>query len=75
MRAECAGIFLPNIAHEHYVQKGEKIGEIVDTLKGTVKQVIRAGRGGLVFTLREYPIVYEGALLARILMELEDADV
>ncbi len=75
LRAECAGIFLPNIAHQHYVQKGEKIGEIVDTLKGTVKQEIRAGRGGLVFTLREYPIVYEGALLARILMELEDTDV
>ena len=71
IRAEHAGIFLPDIAHQHYVQKNEKIGEIIDVLTGTVKQEIRAGRGGMVFTLREYPFVYEGALLARILMEVE----
>lgn len=71
VRAEHAGIFLPEIAHQHYVQKNEKIGEIVDVLTGTVKQEIRAGRGGIVFTLREYPSVYEGALIARILVEKE----
>lgn len=67
IRAEQAGIFLPAISHQHYVQSEEKIGDIVDPLTGTVKQEIRAGRAGLVFTLREYPMVYEGALLARIL--------
>lgn len=71
VRAEHAGIFLPEIAHQHFVQKNEKIGEIVDVLTGTVKQEIRAGRGGIVFTLREYPSVYEGALIARILVEKE----
>ena len=71
IRAEHAGIFLPDIAHQHYVQKNEKIGEIIDVLTGAVKQEIRAGRGGMVFTLREYPFVYKGALLARILMEVE----
>lgn len=71
IRAEYAGIFLPDIAHQHYVKKDDKIGEIVDVLTGTVKQEIRAGRAGIVFTLREYPFVYEGALVARILMERE----
>lgn len=71
IRAEYAGIFLPDIAHQHYVQKDEKIGEIVDVMTGTVKQKIRAGKAGIVFTLREYPFVYEGALLARILTEKE----
>lgn len=67
IRAKQAGIFLPAISHQHYVQQNEKIGDIVDPLTGTVKQEILAGRAGLVFTLREYPMVYEGALLARIL--------
>ncbi len=71
IRAGHAGIFLPNIAHQHFVQKDEKIGEIIDVLTGTVTQEIRAGRAGMVFTLREYPFVYEGALLARILLEKE----
>ncbi len=70
LRAEHAGIFLPDIVHQHYVKRQEKIGEIVDVLTGTVKQEIRAGRAGMVFTLREYPFVYEGALLARILAEV-----
>lgn len=67
IRAQHAGIFLPEISHQHFVQQGEKIGEIVEVLTGTVKQEIRAKKAGIVFTLREYPFVYEGALLARIL--------
>ena len=42
---------------------------MIDSLTGTVKQRIVAEKPGLVFTLREYPFVYKGALLARILQE------
>ena len=70
LRAETAGVFIPQIAHNHYVQEGEIIGEIVDALAGEKLQEIVAAKPGLVFTLREYPIVYKGALLARILTDI-----
>ncbi len=67
IRTDYSGIFMPSIEHHHRVRKGDKIGEIVDALTGTVIQEIIAQRDGLVFSLREYPFVYEGSLLARIL--------
>lgn len=70
IRAEHTGVFLPSIAHNHYVRKGDLIGQIVNTFTGTVKQEIIARKDGLVFTLREYPMVYEGALIARILTDI-----
>lgn len=69
IRSDVTGIFLPLIEHNHYVKKGDVIGEIVDPYSGTVKKQIRAGSRGLLFTLRAYPVVYEGDLLARILAE------
>lgn len=67
IRTEHSGIFLPSIEHHNRIRKGDKIGEIIDVLTGTVVQEIIAQKDGLVFTLREYPFVYEGALIARIL--------
>ena len=69
IRSQTDGVFLPLIEHNHYVRKGDLIGEVVDPFEGTVKQQIRTERGGLLFTLRAYPVVYEGDLLARILTE------
>ena len=51
------------------MRKGDLIGEVVDPFAGTVKQQIRTKRGGLLFTLRAYPVIYEGDLLARILTD------
>ena len=59
-------------AYQYIIRQGEKIGEIVDVINGTVKQEIFAHKSGLIFTLREYPLVYEGALLARILTGIEE---
>lgn len=67
VRSDVTGIFLPLMEHNHYVRKGDIIGEIVDPFEGIVKRQIRACKGGLLFTLRAYPVVYEGDLLARIL--------
>lgn len=71
IRAEHTGVFLPLIAHNHYVCAGESIGQIINVLNGTVIDEIRAERDGLVFTLREYPFVNRGALIARILWNIE----
>lgn len=67
IRSKTIGVFLPAIAHNHYVRKGDKLGEIVSPLEGKVLCEITAQKSGLVFTLREYPFVREGSLLARIL--------
>jgi len=71
LRASATGVFIPLIEHNHYVKAGQKIGEIVNVLKGTIEEEIVAGEDGLVFTLREYPMVYEGALLGRILIGIK----
>ena len=50
-----------------WVLKGTLIGEIVTPITGTVEEEITAPSDGLIFSLREYPIVYEGSVIARIL--------
>ncbi len=70
IRAQCDGVFLPAIEHNHFIRKGDVIGEIVDPMEGTVRQKIVSQKDGLVFTLREYPVVNEGALLARLLTDI-----
>ncbi len=67
LNAESAGIFMPQVRHDHMVQKGELIGYIVNPLSGDVKSKVISPCDGLVFTLREYPVVYEGSLLGRLL--------
>lgn len=71
IRSKEVGVFLPAIAHNHYVKKGDKLGEIVSPLEGETLDEIITQKGGLVFTLREYPLVREGSLLARILTGVE----
>ena len=71
IRSEVEGIFLPRSKHNHFVCVGELIGEIVDPMTGQVNRRITAGKDGLLFTLRNYPVVYEGDLLARILTGID----
>ncbi len=67
IRSGSTGVFLPAIAHNHYVRKGDRLGEVVSPLEGKILEEIKAKKSGLVFTLREYPFVREGSLLVRIL--------
>ena len=48
-------------------EKGQELAVIADPLTGEVRQTLMAPADGLLFTLREYPVVYPGSLLARIL--------
>lgn len=66
INADYSGVFLTEIKNNITVEKGEKIGEIVSPLTGEVLQSVEAPVRGLLFTLRAYPIVYQGSLLARI---------
>lgn len=67
IHAEQAGIFVPYIEHWKGIREGDVVGKIIDPLTGTLKENILAPVSGMVFSLREYPVVYEGSLIARIL--------
>ena len=53
------------------VKKGQLIGIVADTLTGKVAERVVAPKPGLLFTLREYPVVYPGSLIGRILKDDE----
>lgn len=67
LNAKYAGLFLPVISHDHFVDKGSLIGQIVNPLNGEILDSIYSPCQGLLFTLREYPLVNEGSLIGRIL--------
>lgn len=67
VNAEAPGIFVPCVEHWRNVQKGQRIGRILNSLDGTVEQEVYAPIHGMLFTLREYPVVSCGSLIARVL--------
>lgn len=66
LNAPQSGLFIPALDHCAVIKKGDKIGDIVDPLTGKIHCVLTAPSHGILFTLREYPVVYEGSLIARI---------
>ena len=67
VNADVPGIFFPSSHHQAQVAMGEELGIIADPLTGEIRQRLYSPTTGLLFTLREYPVVYEGSLIARIL--------
>ena len=71
LNASCPGLFVPAMEHCQIVKKGDVVGHIVNALSGQRVDEVLAPIGGMLFTLRAYPIVYEGSLLGRIFGEKE----
>ncbi|MBO5449598.1 MAG: succinylglutamate desuccinylase/aspartoacylase family protein [Ruminococcus sp.] len=69
VNSPAAGIFVPDTEFGSVVSGGDIIGRIVDPLTGKVAENAVAPCSGLLFTLREYPVVYGGSLIARILRQ------
>ncbi|MGN0482169.1 MAG: M14 family metallopeptidase [Lachnospiraceae bacterium] len=67
LNAPVSGIFLKESRHGIWVKKGESIGKIINPLTGELMSDVTASESGLLFTIREYPVVSEGSLLGRIL--------
>ncbi len=67
INAGASGIFLPAVEHTKSVAKGDCLGHIVNPLTGRTVDELLSPCDGMVFTLREYPVVDEGSLIARIL--------
>ena len=67
LNASVGGLFVPKVQHWEVLKKGDVIGEIIDPLKGKVLDEIVSPVDGILFTIREYPIVDEGSLVGRLL--------
>jgi uncharacterized protein len=66
INAEASGILIPAITHSDFVKRGDLLCQIVNPLDGSILQNIVSPVDGHVFTLRSYPVVYEGSLISRI---------
>lgn len=69
LNADASGVFLTTKKAGTSVSKGEVIGEIVDPLTSSILSNVTAPIDGYLFTVRAYPIVNEGSLMARIYNE------
>ena len=69
LNASTAGVFIPHVKHWEKLKKGELIGSIIDPLRGEVLDEILSPVNGILFTIREYPIVDAGSLVGRLLRE------
>jgi uncharacterized protein len=66
LNAETAGLFIPVAEHGAGVMHGDLLGRIVSPHLGAPLAEVRAPASGLLFTLRAFPLVYEGSLMGRI---------
>jgi uncharacterized protein len=67
LNAETSGLFVPTVEHWISVHAGEVLGRIVSPYDGNILSEVRSPVDGILFTLRAYPLVYEGSLMARIM--------
>lgn len=67
--AGTGGIFVPSVKHWETLKKGDEVGRIIDPLHGDILETITAPMDGILFTIREYPVVDEGSLVGRLLRE------
>lgn len=66
LNAECSGVFLTELRTGIDVKAGQSIGKIVNPLTGETLSDVTSPTDGFLFTIRAYPIVNEGSLMARI---------
>lgn len=66
LNAETSGVFITEKKCGYMVSKGDEIGQIVEPLTGKILSRVVSPSDGYLFTIRAYPIVYEGSLMARI---------
>lgn len=67
LNAQTSGIFVSSTSHWTDVHRGELLGTIVSPFSGDILSEVRSPVDGILFTLREYPLVYEGSLMARVM--------
>ena len=66
LNAATSGVFITELKCGIVVAEGEEIGQIVEPLTGKILSRVISPTEGFLFTIRAYPIVYEGSLMARV---------
>ena len=61
-----SGIFVSSINSMGTIGMGTHIGDIIEPITGKVIQRIESPTDGIIFSLREHPVVYKVALIARV---------
>ena len=61
-----SGIFVSSINSMGTIGMGTHIGDIIEPITGKVIQRIESPTDGIIFSLREHPVFYKGALIARV---------
>ena len=67
INAASGGLFIPEVKHWEKLSRGQIIGRIINPLSGKVLQNVESPVDGILFTIREYPVVDEGSLIGRML--------
>lgn len=66
INTESSGIFIPTVSYKSRVKEGDELGRIVDVITGSIEETVTSPIDGYVYTIREYPAVEEGSLVARV---------
>lgn len=67
IHAKRSGLFILEVEHiGMHIEKNTHIGKIVSPLTGEILEEIISPRDGFLLTVREHPIVYKGAIMARV---------
>jgi hypothetical protein len=64
--AKETGVFVSAVSEMGTIGMGTHIGDIIEPIEGRIIQRIESPTDGIIFTLRENPVVYKGALIARV---------
>ena len=67
LNAQTSGLFVPEVDHWRDVHRHQVLGSIVSAFDEKELSRVTSPVSGRLFTLREYPLVYEGSLMARIM--------
>lgn len=66
VNASHSGIFSTEVHNNRVVEEGDSLGQIISPLTGEIIEDVKSPVRGYLFTIRAYPVCYEGSLLARI---------
>lgn len=65
-RSDVAGVFISAIDKLGPIHQDQKIGDVISPIDGKIQQSFYSPCEGIIFTLREHPVVYKGAIIARV---------
>lgn len=63
---EAAGLFISSLGVGRWLQAGDLIGQVFDGFDGQLRAEIKAPVSGLLSGIRRQPLLFEGALIARL---------